>query len=84
MEKTLYLYRVTHPEHGQAQVEAIDRLRAISRAAGTWGVPWTTIARECICERLGPAPDKRPAAEQKKKSRGKRPAKPAEKTEETK
>ena len=23
MEKTLYLYRVTHPEHGQAQVEAI-------------------------------------------------------------
>ena len=54
MEKTLYLYRVTHPEHGQAQVEAIDRLRAISRAAGTWGVPWTTIARECTCERLGP------------------------------
>lgn len=39
MEKTLYLYRVTHPEHGQAQVEAIDRLRAISRAAGkNWRV----------------------------------------------
>lgn len=37
MEKTLYLYRVTHPEHGQAQVEAIDRLRAISRAAGNLG-----------------------------------------------
>ena len=75
MEKTLYLYRVTHPEHGQAQVEAIDRLRAIGRAAGTWGVPWTTIARECTCERLGPAPAPAPP---KRKAGQRRPAKTGE------
>lgn len=33
MEKARYLYRVEHPEHGEVQVEAIDRLRAISGAA---------------------------------------------------
>lgn len=53
MEKAQYLYRVEHPEHGEVQVEAIDRLRAISGAARIWGVPWTSIARECACERLG-------------------------------
>lgn len=83
-EKVLFIYRVKHPERGEVEVEAEDRLHAVVAAGKAWGVPWTTIARECICERLGPAPDKRPTAEQKKKSRAKRPAKPAEKTEETK
>lgn len=83
-EKVLFLYRVKHPVHGEIEVEAVDRLRAVAAAGRAWGVPWTTIARECICERMGPATDKKPAAEQKKKSRAKKPAKPAEKTEETK
>lgn len=55
MEKARYLYRVEHPEHGEVQVEAIDRLRAISGAARIWGVPWTSVARECTCERIGKA-----------------------------
>ena len=55
-EEALYIYRVRHPEYGEADVEAPDRLRAIHAAAKAWGVRWTGIARECTCERLGPAP----------------------------
>lgn len=56
MEKLLYHYRVKHPEHGEIQVAAEDRLHAVCQAGKKWGVRWTDIARECACERLGPAP----------------------------
>lgn len=45
-------WRVSHPAHGTAEVEAVDRLRAITGAAGMWRVPWTTIARECAAEKV--------------------------------
>ena len=64
---TLYQYRVRHPEHGETEVTAEDRLHAITGAAKSWGVRWTGIARGCECERLGPAAKKvdRPAARKK-------------------
>lgn len=53
------LFRVRHPDHGAVEVAAVDRVRAVSAAAATWGVTrWTTIARGCTVEELGPA-DKR-------------------------
>ena len=63
-----YRYRVTHPVHGEVEVEGTERLYAVSAAAKHWGVPWTHIARECWCERLGPVEHKvvrHEAAEQK-------------------
>ena len=74
-EKVLFLYRVKHPVHGEIEVEAVDRLRAVAAAGRAWGVPWTTIARECTCERLGPAPAPAPT---KKKAGPRRPAKTGE------
>ncbi len=69
MEKARYLYRVEHPEHGEVQVEAIDRLRAISGAARIWGVPWTSVARECTCERIGKASEAKGKPRQPAKKR---------------
>lgn len=61
-EKELFLFRVKHPEHGETEVTAEDRLHAVVAAAKAYGVTrWTSIARECSCERLGPAPKKPPA-----------------------
>ena len=56
MEKARYLYRVEHPEHGEVQVEAIDRLRAISGAAR-------------ICERIGKASEAKGKPRQPAKKR---------------
>ncbi|MBQ8851247.1 MAG: hypothetical protein IJZ66_02225 [Oscillibacter sp.] len=49
-----YRYTVKHPEYGVVEVEASERLYAVSAAAKKWGVPWTHIARECWCERGEP------------------------------
>lgn len=55
-EPLLYLYRVTHPEHGEIHVKAQDRLQAIREAERAWGTGWTDNERRYLCERLGPAP----------------------------
>ena len=46
-------YRVTHPALGESVVAAEDKLRAVSAAAKSWGVAWTSIARQCEFEVLG-------------------------------
>lgn len=69
-EGLLYIYRVRHPEYGEIEVKAQDRLRAICAAAKAWGIRWTAIARACTYERIGPAP----APEKKKAASGKRTA----------
>lgn len=56
MEHKKYLFRVVHPVHGEAEVEAIDRYWATIEAAKEWGIRWSTIARECKVTELGPAP----------------------------
>ena len=43
----LYLFRVSHPVHGEAEVEASDRYFAVTRAAKEWGLSWSTIAMDC-------------------------------------
>lgn len=74
-EKELYLYRVKHPEHGETKVEAPDRLHAVVAAAKAYGVTrWTSIARECACEKLEPAPKK---TEPKKRAPARKPKKEA-------
>jgi len=69
-----FRYRVTHPTHGTHEAAAEDKLRAIHAAAKAWGVPWTSVARECEYERLEavrpnpekkPAPKRRPATQKK-------------------
>jgi hypothetical protein len=42
-----FIWNVEHPEHETVKVEADTRLNAITTAARLWGVPWTTVAREC-------------------------------------
>ena len=71
MKGQLYHYRVKHPEYGEADVTAEDRLQAACAVAKEWGVPWTAVARACTFERLGPAPAPAPP----KKSRTSRRAK---------
>ena len=66
-KRQLYLYRVTHPEHGTVEVPAEDRLHAVYAAGRAWGVPWTSMARECGIERLHPVEPEAP--ERKKASR---------------
>lgn len=74
-----YHYTVTHPEYGTVEVEASERLYAVSEAAKHWGVPWTHIARECFCERGKPVvyrefvakPEEVPVPKLKKKKTGK-------------
>lgn len=67
-ENVTYLYHVKHPEHGEVNVVAKDRLTAAAAAAKAWGVRWTSIARECSYERRGEA------SETKKQPAKKRPA----------
>ena len=68
MKGQLYHYRVKHPEYGEADVTAEDRLQAVCAAAKEWGVPWTAVARACTFERLEPiqVPKKAPPRRQKK------------------
>ena len=65
-EGLMFIYRVKHPECGEIEVEAADRLRAICAAANTWGVRWTDIARTCECERLRRVPEKKKAPPRKR------------------
>ena len=48
-------YKVTHPVLGESVVIAEDKLEAVATAAKGWGVPWTSIARQCAFEVLGEA-----------------------------
>ena len=48
----VYLYLVRHPELGETEALAENRLRAVCAAAKIWGVPWTSIATACKCERV--------------------------------
>lgn len=41
------LYLVKHPAHGEATARGRNKLEAVKVAARAWGVPWTSIAREC-------------------------------------
>lgn len=52
-ERKLYLWRVSHPVHGEIEVEASDRYFAVTKAAHEWGQRWSTIARDCKAKRLG-------------------------------
>lgn len=61
MEDLLYIYRVRHPELGEIEVMARDRLHAACEAGKAWGIPWTEIARACTYEKIGPAPAPTPA-----------------------
>lgn len=58
-EQEKLLFRVSHPVHGETEVTAVDRYRAIIGAAREWGLRWSTIARDCKVQELGPAPKKR-------------------------
>lgn len=58
-ERKLYLWRVSHPVHGDIEVEASDRYFAVTAAAHEWGIRWSTIARDCKVEQLGEAPRKK-------------------------
>lgn len=48
----MYIWRVIYDDR-VAEVEAVDKLRAIQAAARQWGLAWTNIARACLCERMG-------------------------------
>lgn len=54
--RDMYLFRVTHPVHGEAEVEASDRYFAVTKAAKEWGLRWSTIARDCIVMQLSSRP----------------------------
>ena len=66
----LFIYRVKHPEYGEIEVTAKDRLHAACEAGKAWGVGWTSIARGCAYEKTGPAPE----GETKKEPPRRRPA----------
>lgn len=52
-ERKKYLFRVSHPVHGEIEAEASDRYFAVTGAAHEWGLRWSTIARECRVKQLG-------------------------------
>lgn len=58
-ERKKYLFRVSHPVHGEIEVEASDRYFAVTGAAHEWGLRWSTIARDCRVELLGEATKKK-------------------------
>lgn len=58
-DRKLYLWRVSHPVHGEIEVEASDRYFAVTQAAHEWGLRWSTIARDCKTEQLGEASRKK-------------------------
>lgn len=60
-EGLMFIYRVKHPEYGEIEVKAQDRLHAACEAGKAWGTPWTGIARGCTYEKIGPAPAPAPA-----------------------
>ena len=61
MEQARFVWEVEHPEHEKVQVEAPDRLHAIVEAAHAWGIKkWTSIARACAVDLIGPAQKKKP------------------------
>lgn len=65
----MFVWTVEHPEHEKVKVEADTRLNAITTAARLWGVPWTSVARDCrtdAIEKLDKSAPKRPAAGMKK------------------
>ena len=68
----LFIYRVKHPEYGEIEVTAKDRLHAACEAGKAWGVGWTSIARGCTYEKTGPAPApaKKAAPKQRAASKG--------------
>lgn len=70
-KRQLYLYRVTHLKYGTVEVPAEDRLHAVYAAGRAWGVPWTSMARECEIERLQPVEPEAP----KRKKASRPPAK---------
>lgn len=78
-EGLLYFYRVKHPEYGEIEVTARDRLHAVCEAGKAWGTGWTAIARGCDCEKMGPAPTSAPAPEKKAAPRKRTQSKGAEK-----
>lgn len=53
MRRPVYRWRVTHPEHGSAEVVGANRYEAVIAAAKKWRVPWTSVARACQFENLG-------------------------------
>ena len=56
-EKTMFMWRITHPMHGAVVVTAPDRLRAVYAAAKAYGnLRWPEIARDLKIEKLGEAP----------------------------
>ena len=73
--KEKYRYRVSCESFEPVEVVAVDRLWAVSAAGQAWGVPWTSVARHCVCERLEQVKEDQPAKEAPaKKSTGKKPA----------
>lgn len=58
-ERKRYLFRVSHPVHGEIEVEASERYFAVTAAAHEWGLRWSTIARDCKVEQLGDTPIKK-------------------------
>lgn len=51
--KTLYLYKVRHPDHCQAPVVAENAEQATVQAAKLWGVPWGRVVFYCDVAREG-------------------------------
>lgn len=73
--KVKYHYRVSCDGFETLHVVAEDRLKAVSQAGRTWGVPWTSVARHCVCERLEQVKENQPVKEAPaKKSPSKKPA----------
>lgn len=63
-------HKVTHPELGESIVVAEDKLGAVSKAAKSWGVAWTSIARQCEFEVLGePAKNEKPKTVTRRKGK---------------
>lgn len=54
-KRPLHKWKITHPEHPEAHVVAPSRYEAIISAAKSWGVPWSTVARESTYTDLGEA-----------------------------
>lgn len=52
-DRKMYLFRVSHPAHGEIEVEASGRYFAVTKAAHEWGLRWSTIARDCRVEEIG-------------------------------
>ena len=58
--RPMYRWEVKHQKHGTAETVGPDKLWAVQGAAKLWKVPWSGIARECQCRRLGLAtPEKK-------------------------